>query len=99
MLGSISVPTMTELEQHYYELLEHRRKLEEMFDRTDKLLLGVRKGMDELRGGGVPQGPAPASSTAAQVSGPASGLRAGSTAEKERTRESVWPIIDAAACE
>jgi hypothetical protein len=95
MLGSISVPTMTELEQHYYELLEHRRKLEEMFDRTDKLLLGVRKGMDELRGGGAPQGPAPASSTAAQ----ASVLRAGSTAEKERTRESVWPIIDATARE
>jgi hypothetical protein len=89
MLGSISVPSMTELEQHYYELLDHRRKLEEMFDKTDKLLLGVRKGMDELRGGGAPQGPASAPSTAAQV------VRTGSTAEKERTRESVWPIIDA----
>ena len=105
MLGSISVPTMTELEQHYYELLEHRRRLEEMFDRTDKLLLGVKKGMDELRGiGGAPQGPAvPAPSTNAQAPGPASALRAGTvsgtTVEKERTRENVWPLIDAAARE
>jgi len=76
-----------------------------MFERTDKLLLGVRKGMDEIRGGGATQGPGSGSgsgsvpSTGAQVSGPASVLRTGSTTEKERARESVWPIIDGTARE
>jgi len=44
-----AVPSIPELERHYYELAEEKRRLEEMLDKTDKLMAGVRRGMDELR--------------------------------------------------
>lgn len=44
-----SIPSIPELERHYYELAEEKRRLEEMLDKTDKLMSGVRRGMDELR--------------------------------------------------
>jgi GATA-binding protein len=43
------VPSISELERHYYTLAEEKRRLEEMLDRTEKLMGGVRRGMDELR--------------------------------------------------
>lgn len=44
-----NVPSIPELERHYYELAEEKRRLEEMLDKTDRLMSGVRRGMDELR--------------------------------------------------
>jgi GATA-binding protein, other eukaryote len=46
---SYGVPTIPELERHYYQLGEERRRLEEMLEKTDRLMTGVRRGMDELR--------------------------------------------------
>lgn len=43
------VPTLTELERHYFELQEQRRKFQEMMERTEYMLAGVKRGMDEMR--------------------------------------------------
>jgi len=47
--SSNGVPSISELERHYYELAEEKRRFEELLDRTDRLMSGVRRGMDELR--------------------------------------------------
>jgi GATA-binding protein len=44
------VPTVAELERHYYELHEHRNGLVEFLERTDRLIAGVKRGLDEMRG-------------------------------------------------
>ncbi|KAF9459325.1 hypothetical protein BDZ94DRAFT_1268649 [Collybia nuda] len=46
------VPSVAELERHYYELHEQKRRMEEMVERTEKLMLGVKRGIDEMRGTG-----------------------------------------------
>jgi GATA-binding protein len=44
------VPSVAELERHYHELHEHRRRLEEVLERTDRMMLGVKRGLEEMRG-------------------------------------------------
>lgn len=44
------VPTVAELERHYFELHEQKRRMEEMVERTEKLMVGVKRGIDEMRG-------------------------------------------------
>lgn len=51
VLMSGVVPTVSELERHYYELHEHRNGLVEFLERTDRLIAGVKRGLDEMRGG------------------------------------------------
>ncbi|QRV74104.1 GATA type zinc finger [Ceratobasidium sp. AG-Ba] len=41
------VPTRAELESHYAELRAERARLEDMLRRTDKMLAGVKRGLDE----------------------------------------------------
>jgi GATA-binding protein len=43
------LPTVAELERHYYELHEHRNGLLEFLERTDRLIAGVKRGLDEMR--------------------------------------------------
>lgn len=50
VLMSGVVPTVAELERHYYELHEHRNGLLEFLDRTDRLIAGVKRGLDDMRG-------------------------------------------------
>lgn len=60
VLMSGVVPTVAELERHFYELHEHRSSLVEFLDRTDRLIAGVKRGLDEMRGssdGAAPQQP------------------------------------------
>ena len=42
-----SVPTRAELEKHYTELRAERSRLEDMLRRTDVMLAGVKRGLDE----------------------------------------------------
>ncbi|KIM59733.1 hypothetical protein SCLCIDRAFT_985690 [Scleroderma citrinum Foug A] len=44
------VPTLVELQQHYQDLLEHRKRYEEMIEKTDRMLAGVKRGIDEMFG-------------------------------------------------
>jgi GATA-binding protein len=60
VLMSGVVPTVAELERHYYELHEHRNGLLEFLERTDRLIAGVKRGLDDMRGstdGAAPQQP------------------------------------------
>jgi GATA-binding protein len=56
MMGLINmsgaVPTVGELERHYAELNEQKRRMEEMVERTERLMVGVKRGIDEMRGTG-----------------------------------------------
>ncbi|KAF9449376.1 hypothetical protein P691DRAFT_759100 [Macrolepiota fuliginosa MF-IS2] len=45
----MGIPTLPELERHYMELGEHRRRMEEMLERTDRVMAGVKRGIDEMR--------------------------------------------------
>ncbi|CCM02620.1 uncharacterized protein FIBRA_04723 [Fibroporia radiculosa] len=50
-IGNTPVPSIMELERHYYELSEQRRRLEEMVEKTDRMMAGVKRGLDEMRAG------------------------------------------------
>lgn len=56
----MGIPTLPELERHYMELSEQRRRMEEMLERTDRVMAGVKRGIDEMRGAqqqAAPMGP------------------------------------------
>ena len=52
IVGGGGVPSVAELERHYAELAEQKRRMEEMVERTERLMSGVRKGIEEMRAGG-----------------------------------------------
>ena len=52
MEGIAPIPSTAELEQHYRQLAEERKRLEEMLERTDRIMAGVKRGLDEMRAGG-----------------------------------------------
>ncbi|ETW79147.1 hypothetical protein HETIRDRAFT_445867 [Heterobasidion irregulare TC 32-1] len=82
------VPTVAELERHYFELHEQRRGLLEMLERTDRLMAGVKRGLDEMRGVAAPAGGMEGqASVPLQRSGSGAGAGAGAA-----QRESVWPV-------
>lgn len=50
--GQLPVPSISELERHYFELSEQRRKFQEMIERTDQLMVGIQRGIEDMRAGG-----------------------------------------------
>ncbi|KAF9005700.1 hypothetical protein BDZ89DRAFT_1049079 [Hymenopellis radicata] len=42
--------TLPELERHYVELYEQKRRMEELLGRTEKMMVEVRRGIDEMHG-------------------------------------------------
>ncbi|KAG8927182.1 hypothetical protein FRC00_002234 [Tulasnella sp. 408] len=44
------VPSVAELERHYEELRQEKMRLEDMVSRTSRLMEGVKRGIDEMRG-------------------------------------------------
>ncbi|KAG6898563.1 hypothetical protein C0993_006012 [Termitomyces sp. T159_Od127] len=75
------VPSLAELERHYAELGEQKRRMEEMVERTERLMGGVRKGIEEmqvtmgLRGPGSRRGSPNAGSRPGTAAGPGTGSR------------------------
>jgi len=59
------VPTVAELERHYIELGEHKRKWEEMMEKTERMMATVKKTIDEMKG----EGQAAAGSSTPAVAG------------------------------
>ncbi|KAI0761811.1 hypothetical protein BD413DRAFT_456864, partial [Trametes elegans] len=53
--GPPHVPSVAELDNHYRELAEQRKRLEEMLERTDRMMAGVKRGLDEMRAASGPQ--------------------------------------------
>jgi hypothetical protein len=74
VLMSGVMPTVAELERHYYELHEHRNSLVDFLDRTDRLIAGVKRGLDEMRGSS--DGAAPQQQQQSQQQQPASDAQA-----------------------
>jgi GATA-binding protein len=67
---SSGVPTVSELERHYCELSEQRKRLEEMVEKTERMMAGVKRGLDDMRGhGDEGEAEATAASPAASHSG------------------------------
>ncbi|KAF5372234.1 hypothetical protein D9758_005063 [Tetrapyrgos nigripes] len=88
--GITGVPTLADLERHYADMNEQRKRMEEMLERTDRLMAGMKRGIDEMRaasqGAGQIQRPSSSSGPA-----PAVPLSRTASTDKER-RESVWPV-------
>lgn len=100
--GSGGVPSATELERHYFELHEQKRRLEEMLEKTDRLMVGVKRGIDEMRTGQQPQpqqGQSQSQTPSQGIGGGAVPLIRGSGTDKERSRETVWPVVEPASRE
>lgn len=85
------VPSVIELERHYFELHESRRKLEEMVDRTDRLMLGVKRGIEEMRGQSASPLPGAGGSASASTGGNTQSQQEGG-AVQEKNSPSSWPV-------
>jgi GATA-binding protein, other eukaryote len=57
--GLPAVPTLEELHHHYRELDMHRMRMLEMLERTDRMLDGVRRGIEKARGATPPSSSSP----------------------------------------
>lgn len=82
--------TVDDLERHYVQLHEQRRKTEELLRETERIMLDVKRGLDELRGVMSGEG------------GGGAGAGAGGSGpemERGRSREgaNVWPVNGEAA--
>ena len=49
-LGGLGIPSYMDLERHYIELRDQKRKWEEMMERTDQLMAGMKRTLDDMRG-------------------------------------------------
>jgi GATA-binding protein len=58
-LGGLGIPSYMDLERHYIELSAHKRKWEEMIEKTERLMAGMKRAMDEMRGLAAQQAPPP----------------------------------------
>lgn len=54
--SSNGAPTVAELERHYMELAEHKKRYEEMASKTERLMVGIKRGLEEMRGVSTPSG-------------------------------------------
>ncbi|KAJ4470233.1 hypothetical protein J3R30DRAFT_1241710 [Lentinula aciculospora] len=95
------IPSLSDLEQHYAELGHQRKLMEEMLERTQMMMQGIKRGIDEMRGGSGSGGGGLDSrpSSTIPVSTPAPSVpiqrppSSSSSGEKDR-REHVWTVVD-----
>jgi GATA-binding protein, other eukaryote len=82
------IPSVGELERHYYQLSEQKRSMEEMLERTDRMMIGVKRGLDEMKAGQLGE----------EMNG--SGVGVGATvplnrpSSREKERRDIWPTTD-----
>jgi GATA-binding protein len=118
-LMSMGIPTVADLERHYMELGEQKRRMEELLERTDRVMAGLKRGLDEMRGASAqqqappmppPAQPAAPQDTTSQAPEPEAAREEGrsqtdaqpapqpepevASSEPERTRDSVWPVVE-----
>lgn len=93
-----NVPTASELRQHYLELHEHRKRLDEMIQKTDSLMAGVKRGLDEMANVSQHQQHSPQhphnspEQPAQQNTSSSTAVPLTRSGEKDRSREPVWPV-------
>ncbi|KDQ19022.1 hypothetical protein BOTBODRAFT_170988 [Botryobasidium botryosum FD-172 SS1] len=86
----ITVPTIAELERHYGELRSERRRLEDLLATTDRMIVGIKRGLDDMRAASGEGSPGSGSGSRSVSSGdpPATRLR-GKSGERAESG-SVW---------
>lgn len=89
LAGGMMMPPLAELERHYAEMAEERKRMEEVLERTDRMMAGLKRGIDEMRARASSSPSASAQSPAQQP--PSVPLARSSTAAEKEKRESVWP--------
>ncbi|KAH8111062.1 hypothetical protein DFH11DRAFT_1746031 [Phellopilus nigrolimitatus] len=88
--GTVPVPSLSELERHYYELADQRRRMQDMLEKTDRMMAGMKRGMDEMQQttrGGNGNGTSAASHSSAAAAVPLS------SRGDRREGMSVWPVV------
>ena len=73
-----------------------RSKMEEMLERTDRLIAGVKRGLEEMHsaGSGAVSGPGTSSPpTGAGSSVPLSSGSRGDRGDRSRESATVWPVV------
>ena len=90
-LGGLGIPSYMDLERHYVELTEQKRKWEEMMERTDRLMAGVKRTLDEMRGLVAQQSTPPPSQSLQQQPQPSSApaTAAGSPKSTQQPQTSI----------
>ncbi|KAL5633222.1 hypothetical protein ACGC1H_003653 [Rhizoctonia solani] len=92
--NSPPVPTRAELEKHYADLRAERARLEDMLRRTDVMLAGVKRGIDEA--GIVENGVEERERTRERVSGPVNTQTAAESVSlpprSPRERGTLWAL-------
>lgn len=96
------VPTASELRQHYLELHEQRKRLEDMIQKTDALMAGVKRGLDDIASVSQQQHQQQQHSPqhshtspeqpAQQTSVSSTAVPLARSSDKDRIREPVWPV-------
>ncbi|KAF8524203.1 hypothetical protein JB92DRAFT_2881511 [Gautieria morchelliformis] len=77
-------PSYADLVAHYSELHEERKRIEGLLNKTDEIMRGVKRGLDEMRAAGAPGSAAPQES-----------LRL--PPRERREREVVWRVEETEA--
>ncbi|KAG7093275.1 hypothetical protein E1B28_006958 [Marasmius oreades] len=87
--GGVMMPSLGELERQYAEMGEERKRMEEVLERTDRMMAGLKRGIDEMRAR-ASSSPSVSAQSPAQQPTSAPLARPSTAAEKDK-RESVWP--------
>lgn len=85
--GGSGIPTYAELKRHYEELHEERKRLDELVEKNERMLGGVKRGLEEMRAGGLGVGMGLVGGAALALNLMREGDR-----ERPRSRASVWPL-------
>jgi len=69
-------------------------------EKTDRLMMGVKRGIEEMKGGGGGGAGSQEAQGSPSPSVPSAGavpLRSGTATggERDRSRESLWPVVEA----
>ncbi|KAH9921740.1 uncharacterized protein BXZ73DRAFT_91756 [Epithele typhae] len=103
--GVAHVPSVAELDHHYRILAEERKRLEDMLERTNRMMAGVQRGLEEMRaaeGGGQPSDPQAATSSDTVMAEPSEGAAAVPLARQEKSAKEgptapVWHVAPPAS--
>ncbi|KAI5124257.1 hypothetical protein M0805_005106 [Coniferiporia weirii] len=88
-----TIPSVNDLERHYHELGDQRRKMQELLDRTDRLMAGVKRGIDDMQQASTRSGNNnnSGSGPAAQPTAAATSVPLSNRGER-REGLNVWPV-------
>ena len=98
--GQPPVPTLHELEKHLHELSEQKRQFQEMITRTELMMAGIQRGIEEMRATSASTAATGAGAGQSSVAGPSrttgnggSSVPLASRGDRARGEGQVWSVI------